>query len=510
MSLTSLPGCIGNLSALTELGLQGNSLSSLPDSIGNLTALTYLDISRNQLKSLPESIGNLIDLEDLDISTNKLKSLPDSICNLIDLEALDIAVNQFQSLSDSIGNLIDLRTLGLSGNPLQSLPDSFSNLTKLRNLYLNSTQLPSLPESIGNLIDLRTLELSGNLLQSLPDSFGNLSALKTLDLRGNITLNTLPLSLGNVPGITYLSTINTAIPAGIVNAILAQCRARRDLGAIARLPNKIVTWQTFAKQKDNHIYSSNFLNHLSDGEKYSLHEWLVRLERTRDFHSNQADLTDIVCSMLETLETKEEFKELFFIQVNANLECCEDRAAMSLNEIYTSWKIHTMPANAATEEKLELLIGVAKTEELRIAISQNLIGKNESESVEIYLYYEQKLRDRLKLVTAIKNMRYATMGNRKSIDETALIESVEEKYISSLNKYPAFEKLAMNDPAYASAKRKIMNESQKNLEKIVQENEDHSGNLKILSEALQKETEASVVALSRNWVVGNSNNARSA
>jgi Leucine-rich repeat (LRR) protein len=54
---------IGNLTALSELDLDGNQLTSLPESMGNLTTLIRLYLDGNQLTSLPKSMADLTDLE---------------------------------------------------------------------------------------------------------------------------------------------------------------------------------------------------------------------------------------------------------------------------------------------------------------------------------------------------------------------------------------------------------------------------------------------------------------
>jgi len=46
----SIPAELGNLSALTVLGLNGNQITgSIPAELGNLTALTRLDLSGNRI-----------------------------------------------------------------------------------------------------------------------------------------------------------------------------------------------------------------------------------------------------------------------------------------------------------------------------------------------------------------------------------------------------------------------------------------------------------------------------
>ena len=65
LNLYSLPYCIGQLSALTELNVYNNQLVSLPESIRQLSALTKLYVFDNKLTSLTESIGDLTNLTSL-------------------------------------------------------------------------------------------------------------------------------------------------------------------------------------------------------------------------------------------------------------------------------------------------------------------------------------------------------------------------------------------------------------------------------------------------------------
>jgi len=74
-----VPDTIGNLTALTTLGLSNNRLTAVPDTIGNLTALTTLDLSNNQLNAVPKAIGNLTSLAELELCGNPiLERQPDT------------------------------------------------------------------------------------------------------------------------------------------------------------------------------------------------------------------------------------------------------------------------------------------------------------------------------------------------------------------------------------------------------------------------------------------------
>ena len=194
---------------------------------------------------------------------------------------------------------------------------------------------------------------------------------------------------------------------------------------------------------------------MDEGQKRDLSEWLLRLERTKDFANNHAALAKIICDMLVTVGENNDFRELFFVQVAANNECCQDRSSMALNEIYSSWKIHTLAPTATLRDKLTILTGVAKTLALRKALGERIHQEeirnrtNLGESVEIYLYYEIQLRNTLNLVTAIERMTYVDIGRRNWINENELSDEVNENFFDSLYTIPVFEKILKSDVSIA-------------------------------------------------------------
>ena len=202
--LSSLPPQIGQLTALTELHLDGNQLSSLPPQIGQLTALTALSLAGNQLSSLPPQLGELTALTELYLYGNQLSSLPPQLGQLTALAALSLADNQLSSLPPQIGHLTALTELSLADNQLSSLPPQIGHLTALTELYLYGNQLSSLPPQIGQLTALTELYLYGNQLSSLPPQIGQLTALTELYLDGN-QLSSLPPQIGQLRALTVLS-----------------------------------------------------------------------------------------------------------------------------------------------------------------------------------------------------------------------------------------------------------------------------------------------------------------
>ncbi|MFI0436113.1 MAG: leucine-rich repeat domain-containing protein, partial [Parachlamydiaceae bacterium] len=400
--LTSLPSEIGNCSQLTDLYLSVNQLKNLPWDISNSSQLIYLDLQNKQLTSVPSEIGNCSQLIDLYLSHNQLTNLPSEIGNLSQLTDLYLHNNRLTSLPSEIGNCSQLTGLYLSNNRLTSVPSEIGNCSQLTTLYLHNNRLTSLPSEIGNCSRLTCLRLRNNQLTSLPSQLGLLVFLKILDVRSNPNLTELPLSLGQCPELTDIQYYGTSIPESQVRAILGMSQALRNKQVSDLLPKRLAAWKVFSK--DN--FELGFIDKLSEQEKEAISEWLLRLERTKDFSgASQRSLACSVCGILQSLNESPSFKSLFFDQLSVNLTGCGDRAAMAFNELFLSWKLETLDVNMSEHDTFKLMLRASKTAALRKAI-QNAIEKQEAkegqlihESVEIYLYYETQLKKQLDLLS---------------------------------------------------------------------------------------------------------------
>ena len=448
--LKTLPTVICKFIQLQTLNLSENQLTTLPAVIGQLRQLKRLGLASNQLTTLPAEIGLLVQLKRLDLDSNQLTTLPAEIGQLLQLQELDLSWNRLTTLPATIGQLLQLQELDLSWNQLTTLPTVIGQLLQLKVLCLNSNQLTSLPAEIGQLWQLERLQLSSNQLTIIPAEIGQLRQLELLVFSENPALSEIPISFCNLLHITYLDTNETSIPHTQPGLVLTAIQRQRGAVAVERLPPKLNLWKSYAQMTDLNLDISV----LDQGQKESLHEWLVRLERAKDFQRSQRSLCETACRILNTVLEDGTFRETFFVQVRDNLEGCGDRAAMSFNEIYTAWVLVTLPPDGTTHRKLEILIGVAKTNTLRSCLQQ-IIGTHESEtstqeqeSVEIYLYYESLLREELSLVSAIQHMLYATIGRRDWIDISHLTRQVMESYLDTLIQIPAFDALIKQDSAF--------------------------------------------------------------
>ena len=472
--LQALPKIIGNFVNLEILHLNSNKIQALPESIGNLIKLKELDLNFNKIQALPESIGNLIKLEELHLNFNEIQTIPESTGNLVNLTALGVIVNQLKAIPQSIGNLVNLTVLLLMKNHLEAMPESIGNLVNLMDLNLRDNKLQAVPESIRNLVNLNVLDLGLNQLQDLPESLGNFQKLREFRVNSNSDLVDLPIGLGNIPTLTFIDRENTNIPIHVVDAILNACEMLRKSGSINSLPILLNKWLKIAykEQETASLLEKALETELKPDEKNHLNEWLIRLEKTKDFQNNQSRLAQTTGEMLKALLDSEEFRTLFFPQIEFNNTACEDRSAMAYNEIYLSFCLCVKANELSEKEKLLMMLKGARTQALMkdlsalFGIHQSETGLIEQESVEIYLYYLTRLREPLDLLLAIQDMRYKAIGHRDWIDEESLIDRVNENTIDELVSLSTFENLLKKSDEFNQELERLIEESNEKLKSL--------------------------------------------
>jgi Leucine-rich repeat (LRR) protein len=148
---------------ITELYLMSRGIRVIPECLGELSALTNLSINGNDLSALPQSIGALSKLEYLSCSDNRICGLPASVLNLRSLKYAFFIRNRLTEFPEVFFTLPNLETVDLGGNHLTQLPVNLSQITALKKLYINDNYLTRLPESIVQL-SLELVHVAGNAL----------------------------------------------------------------------------------------------------------------------------------------------------------------------------------------------------------------------------------------------------------------------------------------------------------------------------------------------------------
>lgn len=489
-----------------ELDLRRLNLSSLPDVMKNLTSLKTLHIRGNsRLAALPDSLRGILGCTEFDRLQKEVKFEHGLHSWLIDPTVKGdkhTAVRRIQEAYYIRATELDLSCLGLS-----TLPVQIGLLSHLS--VLNVSNVPSdiryrqMIDSVlgicaqGSPVNVRLPfsleEQQKNCFSEIPIEIAQLQVLDTLYASHNSHLCTLPLALANLMDLKVIEVEETAVPDGIAHSILNTCQQARN-DTTKQLSWRLDLWKKMCELSDAVQDALNeAILHLNENQKATVNQWLRLLGKSKDFQYSQKELTKITCEMLAGLHLYPLFKEAFFNQVSDDLADCEDRTAMSLNIVYTIWKIHSLPSNVPKEEKLKLLIGVSKTLALRGALAP-FVGE-EKEGVEIYLYYEISLRESLGLVTAIQRMSYASIGKRNHISVEDLRRVVISTYLDHLVDLPSFKDLFQKEPAYQEF-AKLDEGFQKKLERVSVENE---GRYVIVSSAINKQREDAYRRIAKEW-----------
>jgi len=354
-------------------------------------------------------------------------------------------------------------------NELTSFPIEITSLRNLITLNFAKNKIAELPGNISSLRNLSILNLSHNELALLPLELGELMKLHRLNISDNTKLQELPLNLRQLPSLQTINYANTGIREELVLSILRCSRGEREY------PLLINTWLAAADLKKEMM--ANF-DDFKATDKEILCNWLIRLMHIKDYMKQQKKVARLVCDLLVKMLQHPDFMRVAISQMKADDDCCSDRTSMSLNIIYTFSRLYELSDSASFEEKLDLLIRGAKTHALRRLLSEKITNYEkkksieeaspffEKESVEIFLYYETALKEKLNLLTAVEDMAYARFGKREWIDLDKLQEEIEENFIEDLMNIPVFQSLIQEEESIKNKLSEIEQKYQIKLESL--------------------------------------------
>ncbi|KAB1201171.1 putative receptor protein kinase TMK1 [Morella rubra] len=204
-----LPQNLGQLSMLTDLGLQKNNFTGPLPSLSGLSSLKNVYLDNNGFDTIPgdffdglESLEVLaLDYINLNASTGWM--FPSQLQNSPLLRNLScMSCNLAGQLPSFLGNLSSLANLKLSGNNLiGEIPASYRDMN-LQILWLNNPNGKGLTgpiDVVTTMTSLNSLWLHGNQFTGeIPESIGNLTLLKDLNLNGNQLVGLIPDRLANM------------------------------------------------------------------------------------------------------------------------------------------------------------------------------------------------------------------------------------------------------------------------------------------------------------------------
>ncbi|EII5344419.1 E3 ubiquitin--protein ligase [Salmonella enterica] len=391
--------CLKNGNPVLNVG--GAGLTTLPDHLP--PHITKLIIPRNnyltRLSRLPPGLrelsvdGNLLaslpalppGLQSLSVPGNQLPSLPDLPSGLRKLWASGNRLTSLSALPSGLRELI------ISSNRLTSLPALPS---ELRELSVSHNLLPSLPELPSG---LQELSVSHNRLTRLPESIISLPSYARVNLDGNPlserTLRTLR-NLTSAPGYSGPRIRFDMAGPSVPREARALHLAVADWLMPAREgePDSADSWHA-SGQEDNAAAFSLFLDRLRETENF---------EKDAGFKAQ-------ISSWLALLAEDDVLRAKTFAMATEATSSCEDRVTFALHQMKNVQLVHNaekgvydnnLPGLVSTGRemfRMEMLERIAREKARTLALV---------DEIEVYLAYQNKLRESLELTSVTAEMRF--------------------------------------------------------------------------------------------------------
>ncbi|WP_130831517.1 NEL-type E3 ubiquitin ligase domain-containing protein [[Erwinia] mediterraneensis] len=368
---------------LEEIYLEDNRISELPAKLPS--HLKKFILRTNFLSTLPDNLP--AGLLALDVSNNFLTAIPHQLPAA--LELLSLSVNSITFFPASLP--ARLKILFISNNMLESLPASLPD--SIERIYVSFNQLHTLPEHLPAL--LRLIDARHNQISTLPESIVRAPRHLVVYLDENPlsrrTLETL-IAFNNDPHYQgpqiYFSMAQNGFssPVPPLNEVVA------DWLSGEQEENQEERWKTIA-QEEYAVQFSAFLSRLAD---------TVGAKNAPEFKSQ-------VAVWLKQLAEAAELRKNTFLLAEDATATCEDRVALTYNEMQKAALEHKV-ASGAYDDNLPDLIFAAR-EMFRLALLEQVARNKVAtlhfvDEIEVYLAYQVKLHQVLKLQTGVAAMRF--------------------------------------------------------------------------------------------------------
>ncbi|APD13375.1 hypothetical protein RO07_25265 [Pandoraea pulmonicola] len=413
LELSSLPELPAGLITLDARYNQLTDLPPLPEGIRSLGAtrnqltqlpplprsLIELDAVHNRLTHLPELPADLVSL---DAANNRLAGLPPLPANL---NVLSVSVNQLTELPPLPPGLVWLSAYDNRLSRLPVLPASLTSLWAYRNQL---TELPPLPAS------LTVLEVDGNRLSRLPPSILNLARDSEISVEGN------RLS----PAFLQQLLAATSAPRYSGPRIHFSMGASGMVTEAARpLHESVRDWFSNDEQAQVHQWQ------MHDEEAHAA-EFSRFLDRLKSYAvNNNVDFKMAVAKWLSRLVRDEELRQLVFQTARGATVSCEDRIALTYNNLTKLSDAHAIGRgeyDTRLDEIVERGRGAFRLDALEKIARKKARALSALDEIEVYLAYQVQLRERLKLPTDIANMRYFNVSGVTAQD----LENAEQEVLA--------------------------------------------------------------------------------
>ncbi|MDA9476853.1 hypothetical protein XI03_20625 [Bradyrhizobium sp. CCBAU 65884] len=428
LSLTSLPRLP---SEIVVLDVPFNRLTNLPDELP--ASLQRLDVSGNQLSSLPALPDGL---RGLDVNSNRLESLPAVLP--AGLRFLCANHNRLLNLPEALP--ASLQFLHIGDNQLTSLPVALPAMLEF--LDVSQNQLTDLPPALP--ASLRFLDVSQNHLTTLPEDL-----LTALGAGGTIVLTENPLSeqvLANLS--TILSAEGYVGPTVHLSHDDESESSGTDDEQADALAETVAEWLKGNPQEGDREVLAAWQNFAEEpgAREYGL--FLGKLFES--VNSGNAGFRQSVANDLRHAAKNPQLRAQYFqLALDAN-QSCEDRRTLTWNGMQTARLVADVE-NGVYDNKarladlvdlgrvmfrLDALEGIAREKIHSLGSGNNV---EDIDAIEVFLTYQNKLRERLGLQHVAPDMRFFEVSGVTDSDVDRAETSVREREATEFADYLAVD-----------------------------------------------------------------------
>ena len=374
--LTSLPALPEGLQGLNVTNTQLTSLPALPE---RLQRLVVTGTSLTSLPALPEGLQRLV------VTGTSLTSLPPLPERLQGLDVTDTPLTSLPALPERLQGLV------VTDTPLTSLPPLPEGLQELDVTDTPLTSLPPLPERLQRLV------VTGTSLTSLPESISSLSPHATVYLydsplseRTRQALEALTHDPYYSGPIIYFSMDGPSAPREPrpLHEAVADWLAPAKEGKSA--PGG--KWQTFEQENDAASFSA----------------FLDRLSETKNVSEDPGFKTQVV-TWLTLLAEDDSLRAKTFTMATEATSTCEDRVTLALNQMKNVQQVHYAEKGKYDNNLLGLISTgreMFRLEKLEQIARNKVNTLRFVDEIEVYLGYQNKLKEPLGLTSVTKEMRF--------------------------------------------------------------------------------------------------------
>ncbi|ELM1617142.1 hypothetical protein Q3P50_000297 [Salmonella enterica] len=379
---------------LKELLVQDNHLTALPEILPD--GLESLFVERNRLTHLPEGLPK--GLEQLGLRHNKLTALPERLPS--GLKALNASENQLTALPETLPPGLEI--LNASENQLTALPETLPS--GLEELDASINQLTALPETLPS--GLKTLNVDSNELTTFPECIVS-------DLHATIYADGNRLSERTIQRLQELMSADDYEGSRVVFSMGRPSTTR----TIQPLHQAVRNWLPFHEAEKWRAFETN-----TNAEVFS--RFLDYLLKTQN--AKNPDFMAEVSALLMRLADDDDLREKAFAITIEATERCEDRVTYTYHNIQCALQVYDIEKGDFDNRLSELItLGreVFRLQQIEQIAQEKVRRMHLVDPIEIFLGFQNCLRDVFELKTVTKEMRFFRVSGITRVD----LQQAEER-----------------------------------------------------------------------------------